>query len=366
MHSTRSFCHAGYVPEQAGGRPSRVWPRLLCAGAAGAAVLSSVLAAASPAAAAPVQAAAETGSPSTICQVTDARLPELSGLVVVGDRMVAINDGGDQLTVYVLDTSCAVVDVRTAAVDPYDPEDLAVGPDGTVWFADIGDNRADRPTVALLALHPDGSTAIYRMSYPDGPHDAESLLLAPDGTPYFVTKEILGASGVYRPSAPLTEGVVTPLERAAAVNFTLTGTEGGPVGRAGQLMATGGAVSRDGTMIALRTYTDAYVWPLSNSDVPAALAGTPVRIALPPAPQGEAISFSADDRQLVVTGEGLPSDVTLLPATAGPEPVAAAASATASGDADSGPPAFTAGLIAAAVATVVVWVGGLLIRRRGV
>ena len=327
-----------------------------------------MFATASPAAAAPpVQAAAETGSPSTICQVTDARLPELSGLVVGPDgTMVAINDGGDQLTVYVLDTSCAVVDVRTAGVDPYDPEDLAVGPDGTVWLADIGDNRTDRPTVALLALHPDGSTAVYRMSYPDGPHDAESVLLAPDGTVYFVTKEILGASGVYRPSAPLTEDVVTPLERAATVNFTLTGTEGGPVGRAGQLMATGGAVSRDGTMIALRTYTDADGWPLANSDVPTALAGTPVRIALPPAPQGEAISFSADDRQLVVAGEGLPGDVTLVPATAALAPVAAAASAASAAATaeDSGPPAFTAGLIAAAVATAVVWIGGLLIRRR--
>src|SRR3954471_8705787 len=362
MHSTRSFCHAGYVPEQAGGRPSRVWLRLLCAGAAGA----LVLAAASPAAAAPVQAAAETGQPSTICQVGDTRLPALSGLVVAGDKMVAMNDGGDELTVYVLDTSCAVVDVRTAAVDPYDPEDLAVGPDGTVWFADIGDNRADRPTVALLAMHPDGSTAVYRMSYPDGPHDAESLLLAPDGTPYFVTKEIMGASGVYRPSAPLAEDAVVPLARVASVNFTLTGTEGGPVGRAGQLMATGGAVSRDGTLIALRTYTDAYVWPLSNSDVPAALAGAPVRIALPPAPQGEAISFSADDRQLVVAGEGLPGDVTLVPATAALAPVAAAASAaSAEAPAASGPPAFTAALIAAAVATAVVWIGGLLIRRRG-
>nr|WP_218859539.1 hypothetical protein [Petropleomorpha daqingensis] len=335
---------------------------MLCAGAVGA----LVFAAASPAAAAPAQAAAETGQPSTICQVTDTRLPELSGLVVTGDTMLAMNDGGDELTVYVLDMSCAVVDVRTAPVDPYDPEDLALGPDGTVYLADIGDNRVDRSTVALLALHPDGSTAIYRMSYPDGPHDAESLLLAPDGTAYIVTKEILGASGVYKPSAPLAEGVVTPLQRVAQVNFTLTGTEGGPVGRAGQLMATGGAVSRDGTMIALRTYTDAYVWPLSNADVPTALAGTPVRIALPPAPQGEAISFSADDRQLVVAGEGVPGDVTLVPATAALEPVAAAASAaTAATAPDSGPPAFTAGLIAAAVATVVVWIGGLLIRRRG-
>src|SRR4051794_19110533 len=374
MYSTLLFCHAGFVPEPAGGPPSRVRRRLLCAGAAGALVFGPVTtAAAAPTAAgqttagrtAAGQTPAATDEHSTICRLTDSRLSELSGLVVVGDRMVAINDGGDQLTVYVLDTTCAVVDVRTAAVDPYDPEDMAVGPDGTVWLADTGDNRTDRPTVALLALHPDGSTGVYRMSYPDGPHDAESLLLAPDGTPYVVTKEILGASGVYRPSAPISEGTVVPLARVAAVNFTLTGTEGGPIGRAGQLMATGGAVSHDGTMIALRTYTDAYVWPLSNSDVPAALAGTPVRIALPPAPQGEAISFSADDRQLVVAGEGLPGDVTLVPATAALAPVAAAASAAsaAATPPDSGPPAFTAGLIAAAVATVV-WIGGLLIRRR--
>ena len=37
-------------------------------------------------------------------------------------------------------------------------------------------------------------------------------------------------------------------------------------------MATGGAVSPDGRLLALRTYTDAYVWPLQGSDV-AARAG---------------------------------------------------------------------------------------------
>jgi hypothetical protein len=236
-----------------------------------------------------------------------------------------------------------------------------------VWLADIGDNQLDRPTVALLALRPDGTTGVHRLTYPDGPHDAESLLLAPDGTPYLVTKEVLGASGVYRPAAPLADGGTVPLERVGSVSFTLTGTEGGPVGRAGQLMATGGAVSRDGRLLALRTYTDAYVWPLSGSDVPGALAAEPVHIALPPSPQGEAISFSADDRQLVVAGEGLPGDVTVVPATAQLEPVAAAASATAAGGSDAGPPAFTAALVAAAVATVVVGTGSLVrrLRRRG-
>jgi hypothetical protein len=313
-------------------------------------------------------AADETGgAPSVQCQITDARLSELSGLVAVGDRMLAINDGGDQLTVYLLDAGCQVVDVHTAAVDPYDPEDLAVAADGTVWLADTGDNDADRPTVALLALRTDGTTGVHRLAYPDGPHDAEALLLAPDGTPFLVTKEVLGASGVYRPVSELVNGGTVGLEKVATVNLTFTGTTGGPVGQAGQLLVTGGAVAADGSRLALRSYTDAYVWPLAGSDVPAALAATPVRIPLPASPQGEAISFAADNLTLLVASEGLPSDVArVLPTTeleAADTPAPDAPVPSFSDLTRSGISPFAAALIAAAVATVVVWSGGALRRR---
>lgn len=316
-------------------------------------------------------AAEEPAAPSVRCQVTDPRLAELSGLVDVGDRMLAMVDGGDQVAVYVLDAACQVVDVTTAALDPYDPEDLGVGADGTVWFADTGDNNATRATVALIALRPDGGTALYRLTYPDGPHDAEALLLAPDGTPYVVTKEVLGASHVYRPAAPLVDGGSVPMTDVGTVAFTLTGTPGGPVGRAGQLLVTGGAVARDGSHIALRTYTDAYVWPLAGSDVPAALAAEPVRIALPDAPQGEAVSFTADGSALLVAGEGVPGDVTLVPIPAASAPAAASGSAAADpslsallDDGGTGPSPVTAGIAAALVATVLVWIGGRIRRRR--
>jgi hypothetical protein len=360
------FCHAGYVPEQAGRPRSGSRGRLLAAGGAlGAAlVLGSVLVLGFGVPA----AAQEAAGPTTQCQVTDTRLAELSGLVVVGDRMLATGDGGEQLAVYLLDAACQVIDAHTAAVDPYDPEDLAVAADGTVWLADTGDNNAARPTVALLAMRTDGSTGIFRLTYPDGPHDAEALLLAPDGTPYLVTKEILGASGVYRPAGPLVDGGTVAMEKVAAVNLTFTGTSGGPVGQAGQLLVTGGAVADDGSRLALRTYTDAYVWGLTGSDVVGALTGSPVRVALPESPQGEAISFSADNRSLVVASEGLPSDVTLVPVTA--EATAPAGTPAAESPipsftdlASSGLSPVTSAVIAAAVATVVVWIGGKLRRR---
>jgi hypothetical protein len=238
-----------------------------------------------------------------------------------------------------------------------------------VWLADTGDNQGTRGTVALLALRPDGSTGVYRLSYPDGARDVEALLLAPDGTPYLVSKEVLGASGVYRPVTALVESGTVALTEVAGVEFTLTGTSGGPVGRAGQLMVTGGAVAADGSRLALRTYTDAYVWPLSGSDVAGALAAEPVRMALPEAPQGEAISFTAAGSGVVVAGEGVPSDVTVVP-VAGTAAGAAATATSSDGGlpglltaSEGGIPLIPTAVVAAVVATVLVWLTGKFRRR---
>jgi hypothetical protein len=298
------------------------------------------------------------------CKVTDPRLTELSGLVVVGERMLAMSDGGDHVAVYALDRRCQIVEVHAAPVDPYDPEDLAVAADRTVWLSDTGDNRHDRATVALIALHPDGSTGVFRMTYPDGPHDAEALLLAPDGTPYVVTKDLVGVSGVYRPLTPLVRGGTVRLGRVSTVRMHPTGTPGGPVGKAGQLMITGGAISADGHRLALRTYTDAYVWPLAGSDVVAALTGVPQRIALPPSPQGEAISFSADSRALVVASEQLPSAVTLVHLPVLTSGLATRVPVSLTDLSRSGVSPIASGVIAAVVATIVVWLGGRLRRPR--
>ena len=93
-----------------------------------------------------------------------------------------------------------------------------------------------------------------------------------------------------------------------------------------------------------------------------------MRTALPDSPQGEAISFSGDDQQLVVAGEGVPGDVVVVPIPTG--------AASAAADPSDGPvpslsdltsserSPITSALIAAAVATVVVWLGSLFRRRR--
>ncbi|MEU6264039.1 hypothetical protein [Saccharopolyspora shandongensis] len=260
-------------------------------GAAAAALLLSVASGMVPAA-----AAEQPLAPVEKCRVGDKRLAELSGLASDGAAWYAIGDGGSSLRVFVLDPAdCSVRGVRTASNDPYDVEDLALGPDGSLWLADTGDNRRRRDDVALHVMHPGGGATLYRLTYPDGPHDAEALLLDRAGVPHIVTKEPLGAAGVYRPSAPLAADRTVPLERVGSISLRSTQTPGGPVRDAvGSVLVTGGSVSRDGTLVAIRTYTEAYVYNAPDGDLVAAFQREPLRIPLPNEQQGEAIAWEPD------------------------------------------------------------------------
>ncbi len=251
----------------------------------------------------------------------------------------------------------------TAPVDPYDVEDLARAADGTLWLADTGDNDGDRDTVALHALREDGQSVLFRFTYPDGPHDAEALLLDPAGRPFIVTKDPLGRAGVYTPASPPTPSATTPLDRVGEFSYSPTGTPGGPVGALGQVLITGAAVSPDGALAVVRTYTDAYVYAVPDGDVLAALAAEPVRVALPEAAQGEAIAFAANSRDLVVSSEGVPFDIVTVPALV-PTAAATTASPTSSSSGSEGGNSEGTNLaIAAVLAAVLVGVYGISRRR---
>ncbi len=230
-------------------------------------------------------------APQVRCTVDDPRLAELSGLVVRDGEMWAMADGGRRVEVDRLDrATCAVVERRTAAIDPYDPEDLALGPDGALWVGDIGDNDRARRTVAVIVLPARGEPVLHRLTYPDGPHDAEALMADARGRAVVVTKEVTGLSGVYRAALDATE-----LEKVGEVRLPTTTTVGGPVGSFGGVLVTGAAVSGDGRVVALRSYTDAWLYPVPDGgDVVDALAGPPVQVPLGGEPQGEAVAFDAD------------------------------------------------------------------------
>ncbi|QCQ93791.1 hypothetical protein E7742_05720 [Rhodococcus sp. SGAir0479] len=236
-----------------------------------------------------------------LCTPTDPVLEELSGLAVAGGAIHGIGDSGSDDAVVVLDDTCAVTETVPVPVDPYDIEDLGVGPDGRLWLADTGDNERARATVALIDLDPrSGGGRLHRLTYPDGPHDAETLLVQRDGVPLIVTKEVLAADGIYRPAGGTVVGELaspgpTALERVGEIRLGPTDTPGGPVPVGASTLVTGGAVSADGTVAALRTYTDVYLFSAPDGDLVRALTtGTPARVALPDEPQGEALAFTPD------------------------------------------------------------------------
>jgi hypothetical protein len=306
--------------------------RLSLVGSAAVAVslaASAVLAAASAVAAA---------SPVPRFRLSDPQLAEVSGLAI-GHRSPSVlyvqNDSGDSARFFALDARagtvravCAVPGARNV-----DWEDLATGPDRTghwsVWLADIGDNGAARPEVRIYRVSEPiisagtgtagrldtGPPDVWRLRYPDGPHDAESLVADPVGRRlYVITKALLGHSEVFEVPPDPDPARIQPMTRVGTIDFRLTGTPGGP-SPVGQLTATGAGMSPDGSLLAVRTYTDAYLWPVTGGQLAAALRRPPVRIPLPAQPQGEGIAVTADALLLDSEGTGTPVYSVPLPAS---------------------------------------------------
>lgn len=196
---------------------------------------------------------------------------------------------------------------RLDGAEVHDWEDMALGPgkDGgdALYVGDIGDNLRRRAEVVVyrvaepavdLGQDPGEHrlTGVERLvfTYPGGQaHNAETLLVDPvRGDMCIVTKQ-RGDSLLFCAAAPLASGALTAAGR---------------LGVAG--LVTGGAVSSDGTLVAVRTYLDARLWrrdparPLAE-----AFRGPDCDIPLALERQGEAFTFAVDGRGYYTVSEGL-------------------------------------------------------------
>ena len=121
-------------------------------------------------------------------------LPEASGLAIGRrgpDRLWTHNDSGAPELVALDRAGRVVARVTVTGAEVEDWEAVAAGscPAGSCLFnGDIGDNDAVRPFVTIYRLEepagsPPSSLAadVVRATYPDGPRDAETLLVTADG-----------------------------------------------------------------------------------------------------------------------------------------------------------------------------------------
>jgi MYXO-CTERM domain-containing protein len=278
-----------------------------------------------------------------VLTLQDPTLLESSGLAVSATHPGVLwthNDGGSVAQVMAVDRhGSTVATVTLAGIDPYDPEALAPGTDdrsrAALYLGDIGDNLRERPDVSVFRFREPTRLADatvpaqwYRFTYPDGPHDAEALLVDADGRIMVATKEFAGAALYRAPRTLVTEG------RGTNVLTRLAGVPS---------LVTDGAYLPDGRFV-LRTYTSVYLYDRPGHEV--------ARASLPPQPQGE--SVAADDNRLLVGSEGVRSTVLAVPV---PAPAPAAPSAAPS---PSATPARSASEPGSDGASGVTWVFGLL------
>ena len=248
-------------------------------------------------------------------QITDPALIEVSGLVASRqqpDLLWVHNDSGDAARVYAIGTDGSTrgtYDVPGASARDW--EDIAIL-DRTLVVGDIGDNQGVRDAVQLYEIpEPEvpstppasvettaPSTRI-ELHYPDGAHDAETLLVDPQSDDGFVvTKEADGESAIYRAPAPWTPAQPVALERVGTLSLGAFG------------LATAGDISPSGDAIVIRTYTAVFVWGRRQGETVAeALHRKPCRSTRSLRPsevsrQLEAIGFDAAGTSYFTTGEG--------------------------------------------------------------
>lgn len=252
---------------------------------------------------------------TTAFSFADPAIVESSALVVQDGLFLTSNDSGDSGRVFAVDPSTGrTVGVTHWSADPVDVEALAPAGPGRVWVADIGDNGEDRDSVSVTRV-PVGAadTTVdepsYSLVYPDGAHNAETLLSDPGtGRLYVASKSVFGGQLYAAPRRLDADGP----NRLRPVGGVLP-------------MATDGAFFPDGRHLVLRDYSMAAVYAFPSLEKVG-------EFRLPVQDQGEGIAVDARGT-IFVSSEGLhepvlrvslPSEVrdALAPASASPTPPA--------------------------------------------
>ena len=262
------------------------------------------------------------GPPFKIGTIRSPGVDESSGLVasrVNPGVYWTHNDSGDGPFIFAFDqTGKSRGVLRLTAATNRDWEDIGIGPGpqpdkSYLYIGDIGDNEFTRPEIVLFRIAEPILTAAdaestkkkpratepveaIRLRYPDGQHDAETLLIHPtSGNVYVVTKIPFEKPTVYEAVAPLSPNKVTTMKRLGQI--AVPSLAGG--------VLTGGSVSPDGTRVAFCDYFQGYEAVLpAGKNFDEIWNEKLLPIDLGRRKQGEAITYRLDGKALLTTSEG--------------------------------------------------------------
>jgi hypothetical protein len=254
----------------------------------------------------------QVADPIEAAALDDEDIDEASGLVASRTQPGVFwlhNDSGDDARFFAVDAGGQRIGVFNVGggATAVDWEDMSSGPGPDpgeyLYFGDIGDNEEERPKITIYRVpEPDAAAArggevdldsvdIIDLVYPDTAHNAETLLVDPQTGDLVIVAKGEPTRVFIRPG-PVAAGGPYMLVEIAPIDFS-------PV------IATGGDISPDGDLIAVRTYDEALLWLRPpGASIAEAFAGEPCPIPLADEPQGEAFAFAGDGSGYYTVGEG--------------------------------------------------------------
>ncbi len=234
--------------------------------------------------------------------VKNKNLKEASGLVASRTNpglLWSHNDSGSKARVFLLDgKGRGRFTYYLKGLQSRDWEDITAGPGpieeaSYLYIADIGDNMAQHKTVFVyrvkeplfdsLNLMQDRFLTDFdtlRFRYPDGPRDAETLMLDPDTKDLYIISKREAKVQVYLAKYPQSTKEVNVLEKIGTLSYTFV---------------VAGDISPEGKEILIKTYDKVYYWKRSPGEsIHEALKRPGLALPYMMEPQGEAIAWELD------------------------------------------------------------------------
>lgn len=227
------------------------------------------------------------------------------------------NDSGDDAFVFAINFAGKKLGTwKVAGAKNIDWEDIATFKNARgecfLYIGDIGDNTSKRNEFTIYAVkepkvsandssrkNPLATEAAQsiKIKYPDGAHDAETLMIHPQtGDVYILSKQLGEASGVYKLAANFSLNKTNELEKIA--DFSVPSMTNG--------FLTGGDIAPDGTRVVICDYFNGYEikLPEKAKSFDEIWKEKPLKIELGKRAQGEAVGYSPDGKSLFATSEG--------------------------------------------------------------
>lgn len=249
-------------------------------------------------------------------------LVEASGLAASRRNAGVIwanNDSGDSARLFALNADGTHLGIYNfSGATATDWEDIAIGsginPElDYLYVGDIGDNLNIRSTIKVYRVAEPTVSArqspttvtltgvqTITLAYPDGPRDAETLMVDTNGDIYIVSKRVTAQGRVYRAPYPqATSGTIT-MQFVAQLPWGAVNGNGG---------ATGGDISADGSAIIVRRLSGfspaATLWRRApGTNLWDAFSSAGCNLTFVAERQGEAVCFLPSSLSFCTLSEG--------------------------------------------------------------